>query len=138
MSKHDEDITITWYSTSTERSCTLPRHVLLEEAEREQTRAYREECLSVARAICDEASDREQAYDLVHQHVDGHAWIIYTRYHLMVLQHTDHEDAWQDFGELPTDNPLAFMAFAAFRADVEAELEELCAEKFDREENGDA
>ena len=56
--------------------------------------------------------------EMVHQSVDGSAWIIYTARAKTVPQWSDNADAWEDFGELPEDNAETFIAYCAMERDV--------------------
>ncbi len=64
-------------------------------------------------------------YDMLHEYVDGHQWIIYTFYNTQIMRHTDNSDAVFDIGvgvpegaESWTDIVLGF-AFYAFYQDIE-------------------
>ena len=48
------------------------------------------------RADTDGFGDDFDAYDRAHEWIDGHQWIIYTAYHMEVLQYTDNRDYYMD------------------------------------------
>ena len=102
----------------------------------------RAEYWGTVRSIAEEAHraypDDEEAQDrYLDESVDGNAYIIYTRQNLKVLLHTEHDDAYLDFGEVPAGKDAyelyAFLAFHAMRADVMAELVRIRDEKAEEE-----
>lgn len=61
-------------------------------------------------------------HDRVHELVDGSEWVIYDWRHSKVLDHTDHFDAYDDFGsgrETTLRETLRASAYFAMVADVE-------------------
>ena len=100
---------------------------------------YWEEVNGLAANIATEAmqateNDREEAEELIndtmlHGVVDGHQWVIYTVYHLPVLQYSDNEEYMTDnFGDAYTGSMISegglshlhmAMAFWALYADVQ-------------------
>ena len=75
-------------------------------------REYYDEIASLAADIVKEAEgDRETAFDRAHETVDGHQWIIYTRYNAQVLDHSSNESAhFDNFGPLEADSYSDAMA----------------------------
>lgn len=86
-------------------------------------REYWEEIESLAREITREARDEDRdIYDVLHETIDGHQWIIYTRFHAEVLQHTANDSAMWDEGLNEGinshDEYMMRAAFCAMLADV--------------------
>lgn len=91
-------------------------------------REYYDEIASLAADIVKEAEgDRETAFDRAHETVDGHQWIIYTRYNAQVLDHSSNESAhFDNFGPLEADSysdAMAKMAYAAMLQDLQEAIE---------------
>jgi flagellar biosynthesis chaperone FliJ len=103
------------------------------------SREYHNEIMDLAKeviqAVIDEGADY---YDRLHEVIDSHKWIIYNRFHMEVIAHTNNEEAYQevygaeDFGRLVIDRGVSVLfqtiAFFAMEADVRDELRDL-AEK---------
>lgn len=90
------------------------------------------ECFNeaVADAGPDKDRIRDEAFDRVHEAVDGSYWIIYTHAALKVLQYSRNDDAIFEEGDgLHGANSMSDVytqaAFWAMRADVVSELEDL-------------
>ena len=91
-----------------------------------------EEALSQAEGDTEEAE--QLAYELTHEWVDSHQWVIYTSYHKDVLAFTENEGAFEDVycnegiaaivseGGLITLNTI--MTYFAMQADVLQALHE--------------
>ncbi len=112
---------------------------VVEAAERIQRREYWDDVRQIAKdAIGTHPGDEEGQDTYVHESVDGSQWVIYTRRNLYVLLFTDHDDAYEDIGEIPTKDGASgvyqFLAFFAMRADVVDELERLRDEVEDEEQ----
>ena len=82
--------------------------------------------------------------EVIHETVDGHSWIIYTRHNLAVLQYSDHEDAAEEMGGLEdvlrsggVSGLLTYLACAAMMADVDAAVAEIAEEMEEDERNFD-
>ena len=79
-------------------------------------------------AILDgEITDTEGLDTWLHETIDGHQWVIYTKYNFFVLLYSDNESAYvDDFGQegLVRDGAInwAAMAYCAMMADVRASL----------------
>ena len=87
-------------------------------------------------ALEEKGWDREEAEEyindsLLHENIDGHEWIIYTAYHLPIIQHSPNDEYMADnMGGLEetvkeggVQGLHMAMAFWAFYADVQEELE---------------
>ncbi len=101
-------------------------------------RFERAEYWHTLRAIAEDAlreypDDEDQQDEHVFQSVDGNHYVIYTYANLDVLRFTEHDDAYEDFGELPDDKGasglFAYLAFCAMRADAMDELARLREEQ---------
>ena len=58
-----------------------------------QHHQYWSEINTLAEHIREEAAKRdEDVYDVLHETIDGHKWVIYTIFHFDVLRHSDNED----------------------------------------------
>ena len=87
---------------------------------------YWEEVSHIAREVWKEAReyDREgEEYDILHEWIDSHSWIIYTYRAAQIMAHTDSPEAyWEELGgDVPGDSWCAIvtvLAFFAFRRDV--------------------
>jgi hypothetical protein len=106
--------------------------------ERYNHRAYWSDVEAIARDVYDEIGDDDgEAYDRIHESVDGSQWIIYTYLARKVLEHTDNDDAWEAIGDLPTgrgfDAIVSYVACAAMIADVSDKYREICDEASDSE-----
>lgn len=81
---------------------------------------YRAECGSVAETVFDEYDC--DPYDALHEIIDGHEWLVYTRYHLDILRHSTNADYASEEGLLsegqPFDRLVMASAFYAFMQDV--------------------
>jgi len=92
-----------------------------------------EEALSQAEGDTGEAE--QLAYELTHEWVDGHQWIIYTSYHKDVLAFTENEGAYKDvycnddlgaiLCEGGMDKLHTIMAYFAMQTDVLQALSEI-------------
>ena len=101
--------------------------------------SYNKEIESLAYDIAAELleehdNDREQAednaYDRIHETIDGHQWVIYYAYNLPVLEYSDnayYADEQGLIGENPLENGLnsfhTMLAFWAMNADVSEAME---------------
>jgi len=86
---------------------------------------YWTEIESLASEITQEAHEyRRDLYDVLHETIDGHQWIIYTRYRAFVLAHSDHDSALWDEGLADGiqshDEYMMRAAFCAMVADVQS------------------
>lgn len=99
--------------------------------------AYWTEIRELAETVAKEARERgADVYDVLHETIDGHGWVIYTYSAEQVMHHTSSEDAmWEDgtpeagsWSEL-----VARAAYYAMRQDVTDALHEL-----EEEEDGAA
>lgn len=61
--------------------------------EKINTQTYFDEVRSLAAEVTARAEEGEDPYDVAHELVDGHQWIIYTAYNHVVMWHTDNRDA---------------------------------------------
>lgn len=109
---------------------------VIEAGERFERARYWASVRSIAEeALTENPDDDEAQNESVWQSVDGSEWVIYTRRNLDVLRFTDHDDVYEDFGELPTGEGAyriyQLLAFCAMRADVEDELARLRREHDD-------
>lgn len=83
---------------------------------------------SLVREIRDEYPDLDDAQDALWEWVDSHQWVIYNRYHLYILMHSDNDEAMVELG---IDRPgsvaefLQAAAFYAMHADVQEAFQEL-------------
>jgi len=93
--------------------------------------AYRKELRDLAKQAKDDYQEHggdqdanEFVSEWLHQHVDGHQWIIYTNYNSQVLGHSNNRDAYFDeYGTLEATDygtAMAQMSFAAMQADLAA------------------
>lgn len=91
---------------------------------------YWHEVKDIARECLDESNkDTEGARELARDAVDQHHWIIYTFYHMQILEHSRNTDVFFDnFGDTSfssfSDCTLK-CAFAAMEQDVQEEISEL-------------
>jgi hypothetical protein len=86
---------------------------------------YWTEIESLAREITREAREyRRDLYDVLHETIDGHQWVTYTRFHASVLAHSDHDSAMWDEGLADGiqshDECMMRAAFCAMVADVQS------------------
>lgn len=85
---------------------------------------YWTEVGALAQRISDEARDaRRDVGDVLHETIDGHGWVIYTRKALEMLMHTSSDDCVFDEGNGLDDcgsmaEAYSRAAFFALRADV--------------------
>lgn len=72
----------------------------------------------------------DDASDQIHEAVDGHQYVIYTKYHRDVLNFSDNEEAWRELGdELPKDTDVdMYRAFWAMREDVNQAMRDFVSE----------
>ena len=71
---------------------------------------------------------QQEAYDHIHETVDGHEWIIYERYHANIVAHSSNDEAYQhvycaeDLGTLIVekglDHIIMVQAFYAMTQDL--------------------
>lgn len=87
---------------------------------------YYDEVKSLARRVLEETRERgdeDELYDVLHETIDGHQWVIYTCYHYQVLQHSDNDGytlaEWGSDGVV-TNGVLntSLLAFGALYGDV--------------------
>lgn len=99
---------------------------------------YRDEIENLAKeALSDANGDRNAAHELLWERIDGHYWVIYTKYHSGVLHHgADCTDFLDDMG---VDLTAAFkeggmgrvtgiLAFCTMMGEAASRLSELAAE----------
>ena len=98
---------------------------------------YREEVKSTAENIVNAIEEYPEDYaddpwSAIHENVDSHEWIIYTAYHLDILQHSESgPEEWSVYVEDSENDHrkvLEAMAYTAFRADVGHEVFDLADE----------
>jgi hypothetical protein len=86
-----------------------------------QVKALAQECIKEAGRSS--TADRD-LYEIVHEMVDSHEWVIYTRFHHQILQHTDQDVAalFEDMGgpdlSKGWDNVVTQAAYLALEGDV--------------------
>jgi hypothetical protein len=90
-----------------------------------EAKEYWEGIESIAREVTREArEDGRDIYDVLHETIDGHQWIIYARFHAFVLAHSDHDSAMWDEGMeegiSSHDEYMMRAAYCAMVADVQA------------------
>jgi len=90
-------------------------------------REYQTEIESIVNHIEDRLSEdpESELSEMVFEEVDSHEWIIYTSYHLDILQHTSEgPQEWKHFVSDGDDyqSVIQAMAFDALRNDVWAEI----------------
>jgi hypothetical protein len=103
---------------------------------------YAQEVQDLARQIRDEAREyRRDVEDVIHETIDSHGWVIYTYKAIQVMQHTDHDDAIEEYGEISMEGGWSGLvsraAYAALAADVRDAIAEL-EEEEEEEEPADA
>lgn len=84
-------------------------------------REYWEEIESLAQQVTKEArDDGRDIYDVLHETIDGHQWVIYYRFHTDVLGHSPNDSAmWNDGLEMGiSSHDMMRAAFCAMLADV--------------------
>ena len=92
---------------------------------------YWDDVESIAKEALEECSTDEDAYDRIHESVDGSAWIIYTHATFKVMSYTDNREAYTDnfgneFGkDADYDRITQLMAYGAMEADVMQKYQEL-------------
>jgi len=97
---------------------------------------YWQQINSMAEDIIEEAKEYGQdLYDVVHETVDGHQWVIYYSCNDDVLRHAGNSDAWEEFyspediGRLVADQGMdgarAAQAFFAMLQDVHETIHDL-------------
>jgi len=104
---------------------------------------YRDEIEGLARDARIEAREyNREIADVIHEMVDGHSWIIYSKHHPFVLGHSENADAGSEYGDLNNvlrtrgaEGLLGFMACAAMIADVEQAALRLEDEDEDEDED---
>ena len=116
----------------------------LDREEREKQKDSQAEYWDTVSLIAKEAfeehgDDQGEADDYIHESVDGNHWIIYTYAQYKVLQYTDNDSAYEEYGDLPRDwsKALTLVAFCAMKADVMAKYQELVEAFENREEDED-
>jgi len=81
---------------------------------------YHEEVKSIARCVKEEAAKYGQdIYDVLHETVDGHEWVIYTYKARALANLVGNPDAWKDFGGEFSDEGRAY---AGLMEDIQEEL----------------
>lgn len=99
---------------------------------------YDEEVESTAETIVDAIEEYPEDYGddpwkCIHEDVGGHEWVIYTSYHLDILEHAEAEpEEWQAYvedGETNHRKVLEAMAYTSFRQDVAHEVFDLAEER---------
>jgi len=92
-----------------------------EEKQKDSSREYWDTVNFIAEEAFKECKDNESdAYEYIHESVDGSYWIIYYHANYKVMQYTDNDSAYEDYGDLPKDwnTATTFVAFCAMKADV--------------------
>lgn len=85
---------------------------------------YWAEVRSVANEVVStyrDAEDEDDRYEWLWETIDSHEFIIYTHKAAAVIVHTDHRNAWLEYGDpstLPEHRLIEAMAFSAMKADV--------------------
>jgi len=103
---------------------------------------YRTEIKDVAEGIIEECLNHGQELSsMIHETIDGHQWIIYTRYHDEILRYSENAEAYEDIftdeqiGERVAEGGLAAAiaekAFYAMDQDVRDAISELSFEDFE-------
>lgn len=92
---------------------------------------YIQEIKSLATSIIEESKERDvYMTDMVDDYVDSHQWIIYSRYNLDVLKHSENADYACEMGLLAEvshwDRLLTVSAFYAMRADIIDVMQNIC------------
>lgn len=98
--------------------------------------AYVTEVAGIAQYCINEALEYgSDLYDMVHQYVDGHQWIIYYAHNQDVLDHSENPDAWTDcysnkdlgtiVAEDGMDGARMIQAYCAMHQDVTEKVYEL-------------
>lgn len=76
-----------------------------------------------------EEYDYSEISEIIFENVESHQWVIHYRYNLDVLRHSDEgpQEWWVFVEDEETDylKVLQAMAYAAFRADVTAKINDL-------------
>ena len=90
---------------------------------------------AVAQAEGDTEEAEELTYDLTHDWVDNHQWVIYNVYHKDILSLSENEDAYKDvycnedlgsiLSEDGFDKLYTLMAYFAIQADISQALHEI-------------
>lgn len=85
-------------------------------------REYWNEIASIAECVTAEAREYgSDAYDVLHETLDGHEFVIYTRKAQEVIAWSPNDDAFRDMGVECGDNSPMFwsrVAYCAMRQDV--------------------
>lgn len=70
--------------------------------------AYWAEIASLVASAQAEAKEySSDAYDTLHETIDGHQWVIYTAFAFDVLKHTNNDDyAVEELGHIPGSGPI--------------------------------
>ena len=100
------------------------------------SKEYFAEVDSIADQCIDEAlTYSTDLHDMVHQYVDGHAWIIYYAYNQDVIDHSNSPDAWtdcysnEDLGRIVAEDGMdgarMVQAYCAMHQDVTERVYEL-------------
>ena len=99
---------------------------------------YKTEVQDLARQIRDEArEDDRDVDDVLHETVDGHAWVIYTYRAVEVMQHASNPDAYQDLGIDASGGWSQFVSQAAYCALAE-DVRDALADLEDEDEDEDS
>jgi hypothetical protein len=110
------------------------------ERQKDSPQEYWDTVSVIAKDAFEEHGDDASAADeFIHESVDGNYWVIYTHANYKTLQYTDHDDAFEEFGDLPREwhKILPFVAFCAMKADVLEKYQELVAAFEDKDEDED-
>jgi hypothetical protein len=86
---------------------------------------YWDEIGSIAREVTKEAREYDRdVYDVLHEMIDGHQWVIYFRYNATVLSHSENAGYGLNEGLISTvkdhDEYMTQAAYWAMVADVQA------------------
>lgn len=116
--------------------------VAADEAERQKDSAqeYWDTVSVIAKEAFEEhGDDTGAAGDFIHESVDGNYWVIYYHANYKVMQYTDNDSAFEEYGDLPSDwgKALTLVAFCAMYADTLAKYNELVEAFENREEDED-
>lgn len=93
---------------------------------------YWDEIRDIAQDVTDQANKYESdIYEILHETLDGHQWVIYTAYNYDVIRHSPNDEAWREyFGDVVPQNLDAARACMAMTEDVQQHAD-FCAESED-------
>lgn len=111
-----------------------------QEKQKDSAQEYWDTVSVIAKEAFEEhGDDQGEADDYIHESVDGSYWVIYTHANYKVMQYTDNDSLYEEYGDLPSDwnKALPFVAFCAMKADVMSKYQELVEAFENREEDED-